>query len=95
VADCNCRTGTDVQKTSSGLIYISRERKGRGGKEVSVIKQLHLNQSGLKMLASKLKNRCGTGGTVSGRNIEIQGDHREKLKTLLESEGYQVKLSGG
>jgi translation initiation factor 1 len=60
-----------------------------------LIKQIPLDQVALKLLASKLKNQCGSGGTVNQGVIEIQGNHREKLKTLLEAQGYQVKLSGG
>lgn len=70
------------------------ERKGRGGKEVSIIKQLPLNQIALKILAAEFKSEFGTGGTVTNGTIEIQGDHRIALKKKLESKGYIVKLSG-
>ena len=51
-----------------------------------------LNQ---KALAKKLKKICGTGGTVVKEVIEIQGDKREEIKTILEKEGYKVKFIGG
>ena len=49
----------------------------------------------LKALAKQLKNRCGVGGSIEGGDILIQGDQRELLKSLLEQQGYTVKLSGG
>lgn len=54
-----------------------------------------LAEKALKALAKALKQRCGTGGAVKAGVIEIQGDHREALKTELESRGYTVKLAGG
>ncbi|MDX8404336.1 MAG: translation initiation factor [Mariprofundaceae bacterium] len=76
-------------------VRIRRESKGRGGKCVSVIDGLPLEDKGLKALLKKLKNQLGTGGTLKGGNIEIQGDHREKLLLLLEKEGHKAKLAGG
>lgn len=46
-------------------------------------------------MLKKIKSRCGTGGTQKGDLLEIQGDHREVIKELLEQQGYQVRLSGG
>ena len=47
------------------------------------------------MLATLLKNRCGTGGTAKDGRIEIQGDHRDNLARELEKLGYKVKRAGG
>ncbi|MFM1897241.1 MAG: hypothetical protein RLZZ385_2315 [Pseudomonadota bacterium] len=80
---------------NDGIVRIHREKAGRGGKEVSVIKGLALNEQDLAALAKELKAKCGTGGTVKDGSIEIQGDHRERLKTLLETKGHKVKLAGG
>jgi len=49
----------------------------------------------LKELAATLKQRCGTGGTVKGGRIEIQGDIRERVAAELEKLGYKVKRAGG
>ena len=49
----------------------------------------------LKSMCKELKSKCGTGGTVKGSAIEIQGDHRDQIRELLESKGLAVKLSGG
>jgi translation initiation factor 1 len=78
-----------------GVVRILRESKGRGGKGVSLIAGLPLGQSELAALASELKRQCGTGGTVRGDVIEIQGDFRERLKAELVKRGYTVKLAGG
>lgn len=75
--------------------YIHRESKGRGGKTVSVVKNLQLSEDDLKDLSKKLKQSCGTGGTIKDGTIEIQGDHREKIASTLRALGYQVKLAGG
>ncbi len=76
-------------------VRIRREAKGRGGKTVCVIDGLNLPESELKALLKRLKARLGTGGAIKNNNIEIQGDHREKLLTLLENEGHKAKLAGG
>ena len=49
----------------------------------------------LKKIASELKNRCGTGGSVKDSVIMIQGDHRETVKAELKKRGFKVKLAGG
>jgi len=76
-------------------LRIRRESKGRGGKCVSVIDGLPMDEKGMKTVLKKLKGQLGTGGAVKGGCIEIQGDHREKLLLLLEKEGFNAKLAGG
>ena len=78
-----------------GIVRIKRETKGRKGKGVSLITGLPLTEPELKVLAKSLKQLCGTGGAVKDGIIEIQGDHREVLKTALEKQAYTVKLAGG
>ena len=75
--------------------YLHRESKGRGGKIVTLVKNLRLSESDLKILTKKLKAACGSGGTVKDSLIEIQGEHREKVAEVLESLGYKVKIAGG
>jgi translation initiation factor 1 len=77
------------------IVRLHRESKGRGGKGVTLITGIPLGTEALKTLAKELKQVCGTGGTVKDGVIEIQGEHREKLKPLLEQKGYQVKIAGG
>jgi len=76
-------------------VRVMRESKGRGGKSVSVITGLTLNKDALKKLGKTLKAQLGTGGAIKEGNIEIQGDHREKLIDLLDKQGIQAKVAGG
>ena len=75
--------------------YLHRESKGRGGKAVSLVKNLTLTPPDMKTLAKKLKAVCGSGGTVKDGVIEIQGDQRKKIAEALEKLGYKVKIAGG
>lgn len=80
---------------ADSVVRLQRESKGRGGKGVTLITGLPLDQDGLKSLAKELKQFCGTGGTVKGGVIEMQGEQREKLKPFLENKGFKVKIAGG
>jgi predicted translation initiation factor SUI1 len=62
---------------------------------VTTVSDLPLNEHGLTELATKLKQRLGTGGTVKDGRIEIQGDHRDRIVAELEGLGYRVKRAGG
>ncbi len=74
---------------------IRREKKGRGGKEVTVIMDLQLTDADMKKLAKQLKKKCGSGGSIKDGHIEIQGDNRQKVAAELQKLGYQTKFSGG
>ncbi len=76
-------------------VYLHRETKGRGGKSVSVVKNLVLSEDELKALSKQLKQACGSGGTIREGQIEIQGEHREKIAEVLQKLGYKVKIAGG
>ncbi len=76
-------------------IYLHRESAGRGGKAVTLVKNLALSAEDMKLLAKKLKQECGTGGTIKDGVIEIQGERREKIAALLSRLGYKVKIAGG
>ncbi|MEO1209472.1 MAG: translation initiation factor [Cyanobacteria bacterium J06638_20] len=76
-------------------LRVQPTRKGKGGKTVTVISGFQLRPETLKDLLKQLKNQCGTGGTVKDDTLEIQGDHAEKLVTLLKQMGYPAKKSGG
>src|SRR5271155_5728079 len=76
-------------------VKVGRETKGRRGKGVTTIFDVPLDEPGLLDLAAKLKQRCGTGGTVKDGRIEIQGDQRERLVVELEKLGYKVRRVGG
>jgi translation initiation factor 1 len=72
-----------------------RDRKQRGGKTVTVITGVPGNDDALTTLAQQLKKLCGSGGTVKDGNIEIQGDHCDKVQEKLTQLGYKVKRAGG
>jgi translation initiation factor 1 len=76
-------------------VRVGRETKGRAGKGVTVITGLPLRGDQLEALASQLKRRCGSGGTVKAGTIEIQGDHRDTLMTELTRLGFSAKRAGG
>lgn len=97
VAHCGCKQNQQASSASKGdgIVRIRRETKGRKGAGVSIIDGLAVDEKNLKQLAKKIKQACSSGGSIKAGSVEIQGDHREKIKTLLEKEGFTVKLSGG
>ncbi len=78
-----------------GVVRLFRERAGRGGKVVTVVRGLPGSAAELLALAADLRRLCGAGGTVKDGVLEIQGDHRERLADWLRARGYPVKLAGG
>ena len=94
VAECVC--GKDrPSATGDGIVRLQRESKGRGGKVVTVIRGIHLEDQEKRALTRALKQKCGVGGALKGEIIEIQGDQRQTLKTELEKRGFTVKIAGG
>ncbi len=79
----------------AAVVKVGRETKGRRGKGVTTVWDLPLDEAGVRELAGKLKERCGTGGTVKDGRIEIQGDQRERIASELQKLGYKVKRVGG
>jgi translation initiation factor 1 len=75
--------------------YLHRDSKGRGGKGVTLIKNLVLSEEDISALAKKIKQACGVGGTVKDGAIEIQGNNRERIAEVLVRLGYKVKMAGG
>lgn len=84
-----------IRPLGDGIVRIQRQVAGRKGKGICLITGLDLTTTELNQLAAELKKRCGCGGSVKDGQIEIQGDKRDMLKTLLEHKGYKVKLAGG
>jgi translation initiation factor 1 len=86
---------TAAPKTGPAKVRVGREVSGRGGKGVTVVTGLPLTGPALEELATRLKKTCGAGGAVKDGNIEIQGDHRDRLVAELTKLGYDAKRSGG
>jgi len=76
-----------------GVVRIFRERGGRNGKVVTVLRGLPPRE--LEARAAELKRLCGAGGALKEGVLEIQGDHRERIAERLQAVGYRVKLAGG
>ena len=94
-AACRCKKEKSAVSTGDGIVRVGRETKGRKGKGVTIISGVPLGQEALRQIATRLKQRCGSGGTVKESVIEIQGDHRDVIVAELESQGFTVKRSGG
>ncbi|MFZ4284961.1 translation initiation factor Sui1 [Variovorax sp. HJSM1_2] len=97
MASCQCKAIAAAQAVPAGdgIVRVSRETKGRGGKAVTLVKGVPLNAEELQALGKKLKSACGSGGTVKDGVIEVQGDHCEPVMKLLQAQGFKVKRAGG
>lgn len=84
-----------ARRAAGGRVKVRREVAGRRGKPVTTISDVPLDDDGLRVLAGKLKKRCGVGGSAKGGVIELQGDHRDVVVEVLRGEGYDVVLAGG
>jgi translation initiation factor 1 len=98
--ECRCRRSKPAQAPvvvakGDGVVRVGRETKGRKGKGVTVVTGVPLTGPALEELATRLKKRCGSGGTVHDGVIEIQGDHRDTLVAELAKLGYAARRSGG
>jgi translation initiation factor 1 len=94
VVACACKSPA-AAATGDGIVRVSRETQGRAGKGVTLVKGLALDAGALAQLGKQLKTACGSGGTVKGGVIEVQGDHCERLIALLRAQGWSVKRAGG
>ena len=73
---CTCKQRRADKGIGDGIVRIQRQTQGRGGKTVTVVSGLSMDDAALKTFAKLLKQRCGSGGAIKDGNIEIQGDHR-------------------
>ena len=88
-------TQNSVPPKANRQVRLERTRSGKKGKLVTVIKGLELNPVEARKLLKKLKIDCGTGGTVKGDSLELQGDHISKAQDFLLKEGFRPKQIGG
>lgn len=81
-----------VKKKKLGRVVLRKETARRGGKAVIVVDQFPstISEDDLVLLAKELRKAMGTGGSVQGRTIEIQGDQPAKVRSFLISAGYDV-----
>lgn len=94
VALCVCKAKPPIPATD-GIVRVSRETKGRGGKVVTLVKGLALEAPALAALGKQLKAACGSGGAVKDGVIEVQGDHCDRVIEMLKAQGRTVKRAGG
>jgi translation initiation factor 1 len=92
VAACRCGSRAATGKVPAKVVAKLRvEKKGRGGKTVTVVDGLPRNDAFLAALCQELKRGCGTGGTVSDGVVELQGDQRDRLREMLRAKAFAVK----
>lgn len=94
MAACVCKKAV-VRTASSGAVRVSRQTKGRGGKTVTRVEGVSLDDNALMQLGKQLRSACGSGGTVKNGVIEVQGDHCDKVIEALKQQGHAAKRSGG
>ena len=95
LAACVCKTAAKTLPAGDGVVRVSRETKGRGGKSVTLVKGLALDPLALALLGKQLRTACGSGGTVKDGVIEVQGDHCERVIEALKKVGHNAKKAGG
>jgi translation initiation factor 1 len=93
-AQCECKSAK-AAAAGDGIVRVSRQTKGRGGKAVTLVRGLALDEPALSSLGKQLRAACGSGGTVKDGVIEVQGDHCERVIELLKLQGLAVKRAGG
>ena len=93
LASCNCKQATAPK--GDGVVRVSRESKGRGGKTVTVVRGVLLDPVALADLAKQLRSGCGSGGTLKDGVLEVQGDHVERVMEMLRQRCFVVKRAGG
>lgn len=90
---CACKGQPTIK--GDGVVRVSLQSKGRGGKSVTVVKGLALDATALAQLGKQLRTACGSGGTIKEGVIEVQGDHCDLVMETLRKLGHQPKRAGG
>jgi len=89
--DCECPPETKPTVPAdrqSAKIFVEKRKRG---KTVSVVRGLSADESDLSALLTRLKSECGAGGTLKDEDLEIQGDHRDRIRDVLKSLGYRIR----
>jgi translation initiation factor 1 len=95
LAACTCAQQAKAQPLGDGRVRVSREKQGRGGKTVTVVRGLALGADALATLGKQLRAACGAGGTARDGVLEVQGDHVERVLAFLQQQGHAAKRAGG
>jgi len=95
VPNCVCKALAKAVPAGDGIARVTREKQGRGGKTVTVVRGLALDAEALVALGKRLRAACGAGGTAKDGVLEVQGDHADKVLALLLAEGFKAKRAGG
>jgi translation initiation factor 1 len=95
VVACTCKAGRATPPAGDGIVRVSREKQGRGGKTVTVVRGLPLDADALAAAGKQLRAACGTGGTAKDSALELQGDHVERVMAWLAQAGHRVRRAGG
>jgi translation initiation factor 1 len=93
LAQCACKA--KAVPIGDGVVRVSLQTKGRGGKSVTLVKGVALDPLALALLGKQLRTACGSGGTVKDGVIEIQGEHCELVMEALVKQGHKPKRAGG
>ena len=91
VDNCRCSRRAATEVPTRIVAKLRMEKKGRGGKTVTVVDGLPDNAAFLKELSQELKRLCGTGGAVTDGAVELQGDLRDRVREYLRTKGWTVK----
>lgn len=81
-------------KSAPARAVVRIEKKGRGGKEVTVVEKLSLGATELERWLKDLKQSLGTGGVVEEGSLVLQGDHRARIAAWLEARGVKKVTLG-
>jgi len=88
----NDDSNSDEETVSGSAEVVLRiERKGRGGKTVTVVELRNIPSDESAKLAKEIKTKCGVGGKLKGNLLDIQGDQRSRIKELLTQKNIRVK----
>jgi len=91
---CVCAAQAAARPLGDGVVRVSRDAKGRGGKVVTVVRGLPLTDADLADLGKRLRTVCGAGGTVKDGVAEVQGDHVQRVLDFLAQQGFKAKRVG-
>ena len=95
MAGCLCKQASKAPPGGDGVARVSREKQGRGGKTVTVVRGLPLAAEALAALGKQLRAACGAGGTCKDGVLEVQGDHVERVVEWLKQQGFKARRAGG